>query len=51
MLKRIRYRLNYSGQGFCPLKIEITQFRDGLRFKTACFLPKVSYYRESCMSP
>ena len=28
--KRMQYCLNYSGIGFCPLKIEMTQFPNGL---------------------
>ena len=29
----MQYGLNYSGQGFCPLKITVTQFPDGFRLK------------------
>ena len=30
----MQYGLNYSGQGFCPLKITVTQFPDGFRLNT-----------------
>ena len=33
MQKRIEYCLNFLVQGFFPLKIEVTQFPDGLRLK------------------
>ena len=31
MSKRLRHGLNILVQGFCPLKIKITQFRNGFR--------------------
>ena len=31
--KKMRYGLNILVQGFCPLKIKITQFPDGFRLK------------------
>ena len=33
----MRYCLNYLVEGFCPLKIEITQFPDGLRLNFTSF--------------
>ena len=29
----MQYALNYSGKGFCPLKIKITQFPGGFCLK------------------
>ena len=37
--KRMQYAFNIIlVQGFCPLKIKITQFREGLRLKLFMFL-------------
>ena len=35
----MHYALNYSVQGFCPLKIKIPQFPDGFRLNLTCTEP------------
>ena len=42
----MRYCSIYSVQGFCPLKIKITQFPDGFRLKPLkLMVPRILFYQ------
>ena len=51
--KRMQYFLNiFLVQGFCPLKIKITQFPGGLRLKMFFFFFSVmSQVKKNCVLP